>query len=90
MFEKVKEILSKFTDADITESSSLEADLGLSSFDVVEIVCEFEDAFDIEIPDRDIRKLVNVGDILEYLKITPSTDSNLCISSPWTTLPPRL
>lgn len=68
MFEKVKEILSRFTDAEITENSTLEADLGLSSFDVVEIVCEFEDAFDIEIPDREIRNLINVGDILDYMK----------------------
>lgn len=69
MFEKVKEILSRFTDAEITENSTLEADLGLSSFDVVEIVCEFEDAFDIEIPDRDIRKFVRVEDITNYLAI---------------------
>ena len=68
MFDKVKEILSKFTDAEITKTSMLESDLGLSSFDVVEIVCEFEDAFDIEINDRDIRQLVGVQDILNYLE----------------------
>lgn len=68
MFNKVKEILSKFTDAEITETSMLESDLGLSSFEVVEIVCEFEDAFDIEISDRDIRQFVGVQDILNYLE----------------------
>ena len=68
MFDKVKEILSKFTDAEITETSMLKSDLGLSSFDVVEIICEFEEAFDIEINDRDIRQFVGVADILNYLE----------------------
>lgn len=71
MLEKVRDILSKYTKADrdyITESAVLTADLGLSSFDIVSIVTEFEDEFDIEIPDRDIRKMVTVSDILAYLK----------------------
>lgn len=68
MFEQVKEILAKYTEEEITESSVLEADLGLSSFDVVSIVTDFEEAFDIEIPDRDIQKFVNVCDILKYLQ----------------------
>ncbi len=68
MFEKVKEILSKFTDKIITPESSLESDLGLSSLEVVEIVCEFEETFDIEINDRDIRKFVLVKDIIDYLR----------------------
>ncbi len=44
------------------------ADLGLSSFDVVSIVSDFEDEFDIEIPDKDIRKFVTIGDIIMYLQ----------------------
>ncbi len=69
MFEKVKTILAKYTDAPITETSSLQADLGLSSFDVIAIVCEFEEAFGTEIPDRDIRKMVTVQDITDYFRL---------------------
>ncbi|MCH5348879.1 MAG: acyl carrier protein [Oscillospiraceae bacterium] len=69
MFEQVKEILMDYTNAtEITENSALEADLGLSSFDVVSIVTDFEDKFQIEIPDRDIGKFISVKDILEYLE----------------------
>ena len=69
MFEQVKSILEQYTDNKvITEQSTLEADLGLTSFDVVEVVVAFEDTFDIEIADRDISKFVCVKDILEYLK----------------------
>ena len=67
MFEQVKTILSKFTKEEITEKSSFTSDLGLSSFDVVSIVTAFEDEFDIEIPDRDIRKLINVEDVINYI-----------------------
>ncbi len=69
MLEQVKKILSKYTDAPIIEpQSTLEADLGLSSFDVVEIVTEFEEEFGIEISDRDIGKFVCVKDIVDYLE----------------------
>lgn len=68
MFEKVKEILSKYTKTEITENSTLTNDLGLSSFDMVSAVTAFEDEFDIEISDRDIRKLVTVKDVTEYIE----------------------
>jgi acyl carrier protein len=69
MFDKVKAVLSEYTNTEtIAEASMLEADLGLSSFDVVSIVEDFEEVFGIEIPDRDIPKFVCVRDIMDYLK----------------------
>ena len=69
MFDKVKEILSKYTEAEsITEDVSLTQDLMLTSLEVVSMVGEFEDIFDIEIADEEIMKMKTVGDILEYLK----------------------
>lgn len=69
MFDKVKNILLNYANiTEITEDSILEADLGLSSFDVLSIVTDFEDMFEIEISDRDIGKFTSVKDILEYLE----------------------
>lgn len=69
MFEQVKEILLNYANVtEIKENNVLEADLGLSSFDVVSIVTDFEDKFQIEISDRDIGKFISVKDILEYLE----------------------
>jgi len=68
MFEKVKEILLDFTSENITPESTLVSDLGLSSFDVVSVVSEFEDEFDIEIPDRDIHKLITIQDVIAYIE----------------------
>ena len=69
MFDKVKEIISKYTEAEnITEDLSLTNDLALTSLDVVSMVGDFEDAFDIEIADEDVMQIKTVGDIVEYLK----------------------
>ena len=69
MFDQVKEILNKYTEMEnITEDLSLTQDLMLTSLDVVSMVGDFEDAFDIEIVDEDIMQMKTVGDILEYLK----------------------
>ena len=71
MLEKIRMILADYTTVPgekIVESSVLTADLGLSSFDVVAIVSAIEDEFDIEIPDRDIRKLVTIQDAIEYIQ----------------------
>ena len=52
---------------EITENTDLIMDVGLNSFEVAELVCAFEDEFDVVIPDRDIGKFRIVGDIVAYL-----------------------
>lgn len=71
MLEKVIEILSEFTEfksEDMNKDTKLIADLGLNSLDVVNVVVEFEDEFDIEIPDENIRELQTIGDIVEFIE----------------------
>lgn len=71
MLEKIKMILSEFTEFDvtlITQETSLTADFGFNSFEVLNIVTAFEDAFDVEIADRDIRTLATVGDVIAYIE----------------------
>lgn len=70
MLEAIKEILIQYTEVEkslITEDSNLQNDLELNSFDVMNIIVDFEDTFDIEIPDEDVSGLVTVKDIEEYL-----------------------
>lgn len=72
MIEKVKEILSEFTEMKAEQMSTdtkLVADMSLNSFDVVNVVVAFEEEFDIEIPDKDIRGFQTVGNIVDYLEI---------------------
>ena len=70
MLERTVSILKEYCeiDGEITRDSALIDDLGLSSLDVINIVTEFEDEFDIEIPDRIIPTLRTVGDIVDYLE----------------------
>ena len=43
-------------------------DLGADSLDVVELVMQFEEAFDLEIPDEDAEKIKTVKDAVEYIE----------------------
>jgi acyl carrier protein len=43
-------------------------DLKLTSLDVVSMVGEFEDTFDIEIADEDIPELTTVKDVINYIE----------------------
>lgn len=52
----------------VTLESSFRDDLGADSLDVVELVMELEDEFDMEISDEDAEKIATVGDAVNYIK----------------------
>ena len=69
--EKVIDIISEQMGADkseITRETSFVNDLGADSLDTVELVMEFEDEFDVNIPDEDAEKIQSVGDAIKYIK----------------------
>ncbi|MCL2432226.1 acyl carrier protein [Candidatus Bathycorpusculum sp.] len=70
MFKKVEEIIRKTLDKDgiaITSETNFVEDWGLNSLELAELVCVFEDEFNIEIPDRDVVNFRIVDDIISYL-----------------------
>ncbi len=54
-------------ESDITSEASFTNDLGADSLDTVELIMEFEKAFDITIPDEDAEKIGTVGDAVSYV-----------------------
>ena len=67
---KVKEIIVNklgVDDAQITPEASFTNDLGADSLDTVELVMEFEKAFNLTIPDEDAEKISTVGDAIKYI-----------------------
>ena len=51
----------------VTLEASFKDDLGADSLDVVELVMELEDEFDMEISDDDAEKISTVGDAVNYI-----------------------
>ena len=69
-FEKVREIIAKQLDIDpagITMESKLIDDLKADSLDIVELIMDLEQEFNIEIPDEELPKVQSVSDIVGYL-----------------------
>ncbi len=71
VFEKVREVISNVLGIEpenITMESSFIEDLGADSLDVVELIMDLQDEFDIEIPDEEAEKVQTVGDVVDYIK----------------------
>lgn len=71
MLEKLKVIALKAMEdknIEITEDSRLLADLKFNSLDLINLVCEVEDEFDIEIPDKKLKTLITVRDVLDFIE----------------------
>jgi len=69
---KVKEIIVDKLGVDaseVTEAASFTNDLGADSLDTVELIMEFEKAFNITIPDDEAgEKIQTVGDAIAYIE----------------------
>ena len=76
MLEKLTEMIQFHTGDDsmvIHEDMVLKSDLGLSSLDLINLICMIEDEYEIEIPDRDITTFRTVRDVMDFLaQIVPS------------------
>jgi acyl carrier protein len=67
---KVIEIISEQMGVDkseITRETSFINDLNADSLDTVELVMEFEDEFDMSIPDEEAEKIQTVGAAIDYI-----------------------
>jgi acyl carrier protein len=52
----------------VTPETDFINDLGADSLDTVELVMEFEETFNINIPDEDAQKIRKVGDAIKYIE----------------------
>jgi len=69
--EKVTRILTEklgIAESEITQDANFVKDLGIDSLDYAEIVMEFEQTFDIRIPDDDAEKLQTFGQAVSYIQ----------------------
>ena len=54
-------------ESEITREVSFINDLSADSLDIVELVMEFEDEFDMSIPDEEAEKIQTVGAAVDYV-----------------------
>ena len=69
--EKVIQIVSEQMNVDksqVTPETTFINDLGADSLDTVELVMQFEDEFNLSIPDEDAEKIQAVGDAVNYIE----------------------
>ena len=67
VFELVADKLS-VEPSQITMEANFTTDLGADSLDTVELMMDFENQFDMTIPDEEARSIKTVGDAVEYIK----------------------
>jgi len=68
--EKVIDIVSDQMGVDkseITRETSFVNDLNADSLDTVELVMEFEDEFELSIPDEEAEKIQTVGQAIDHI-----------------------
>lgn len=76
VFDRVKRIIVEqlgVKDEEVVAKASFVQDFNADSLDLVELIMALEEAFSnpnkkVEIPDEDARKIVTVGDAVEYIK----------------------
>jgi acyl carrier protein len=68
--DKIRSILAERLDTapeEIHEGTSVQDDLGADSLDIVDIIMDIEEQFDIQVPEEDIPGLKTVEDIVKYV-----------------------
>lgn len=71
MKKRIVQIIARqlgIEEADVSSQSSVVEDLGADSLDVVELIMALEEEFDLEIPDTEAEKILNVQNIFDYME----------------------
>lgn len=68
-FEKVIEIISKRFELNETKllNDTTWEEIGADSIDLVDLISELEDEFEIQIPDEAIENLKTIGDVVDLI-----------------------
>ena len=70
MFDKVCDIILEYVDiprADIKPETKFLADMAMNSLDIMTMVGQMEDEFDVTIETEDLNDIFTVQDLVDYL-----------------------
>ena len=77
MFDQVRTFLGEYKNIDadsITMESLLVLEIGLTSYDVIEVCAYLEDMFQVEISDEILPELSSVGDLVLHIESQKNAD----------------
>ena len=76
MIEQLAKIISEYKGekVELTMDTVIISDLGLNSLDLINLVTDIEDEFDVEIPDRAIKMFKTVGDVIRFIESEEDDD----------------
>ena len=70
MFDKVRDIILEYVDIpreDIKPETKFLADMAMNSLDIMTMVGQMEDEFDVTIETEDLNDIFTVQDLVDYL-----------------------
>lgn len=71
MLEKITQIIKEYKGDDsivVSKDTVIKNELGMNSFDLIQLVCLVVDEFDIEIPDAAIKKFNTIADVILFIE----------------------
>ncbi len=71
MLETFRNIICNYVDVapeDITEDSKLRSDIGLNSFDMVNVAVDLESEYGVKIDSKEFGGLKTIGDLMKYIE----------------------
>lgn len=71
MLETFRNIICNYVDIDpedITEDSKLRSDIGLNSFDMVNVAVDLESEYGVKIDSKEFSGLKTIGDLMKYIE----------------------
>ncbi|MCR5598767.1 MAG: acyl carrier protein [Lachnospiraceae bacterium] len=69
MFDEIKKILDEeYHITGVSKETNFRKELGLSSFDFLNLICIFEERYGVELDEEKYIHIVTVGELCDYLE----------------------
>ncbi|MBR4580971.1 MAG: hypothetical protein IKO32_07035 [Lachnospiraceae bacterium] len=69
MLEVIKQMLEEeYQLTDVNLDTDFKKDLGLNSFDFLNLICLFEEKYNVELDEEKYRNMSTIGELCEYLE----------------------
>lgn len=68
MFDELKDILKEYSNVEINLNTDLKSELDLTSFDIVSLLGDIEEKYNVQFSDEDFANINTVKDIIVFIE----------------------